>query len=104
MIVVGQTPPPVPGQAIMIQRLLKLNIPGVEMHHVPMRFSGQVSEIGRIRLWKLIEGLKSSFQSPQRLRTGAEILYYPPADRHHGAQQARSSSRFEERMKILTSA
>src|ERR1700693_5690335 len=80
MIVVGQTPPPVHGQAIMIQRLLDLEIPGLEMHYVPMRFSPQIPEIGRIRFWKLIEGLKviTSIMAT-RLRTGAQVLYYPPA-------------------------
>jgi glycosyltransferase involved in cell wall biosynthesis len=83
MIVVGQTPPPVHGQAIMIQRLLDLKIPGVEMYHVPMRFSGQISDIGRIRLWKLIEGIKIiTLIIATRLRTGAQVLYYPPAGPH----------------------
>lgn len=80
MIVVGQTPPPFGGQAIMIQRMVDLLIPGVEMHHVPMRFSHEISEIGRMRLGKLIKGVKiiASIVAT-RLRTGAQILYYPPA-------------------------
>lgn len=80
MIVVGQTPPPFGGQAIMIQRLLDSEISGVEMHHVPMRFSRQMSEMGQIRFWKLIEGLKIITSiTATRLRTGAQVLYYPPA-------------------------
>jgi glycosyltransferase involved in cell wall biosynthesis len=80
MVVVGQTPPPFGGQAMMIQRLLDLKIPGVEMHYVPMRFSRQMSEMGRIRFSKLIEVLKiiASIMAT-RLRTGAQVLYYPPA-------------------------
>jgi hypothetical protein len=80
MIVVGQTPPPFGGQAIMIQRLLDLKIPGVEMHYVPMRFSRQMSEMVRVRFKKLIEGIKIIASiMVTGLRTGAQVLYYPPA-------------------------
>jgi glycosyltransferase involved in cell wall biosynthesis len=80
IIVVGQTPPPFGGQAIMIQRMLDLEIPGVEMNHVPMRFSRQMREVGRFRASKLIEGLRivASIVAT-RFRTGAQVLYYPPA-------------------------
>jgi glycosyltransferase involved in cell wall biosynthesis len=80
IIVVGQTPPPFGGQAIMIQRMLDLEIPGLEMHHVPMRFSRHMKEVGRFYPGKLIEGLRviASIVAT-RLRTGAQILYYPPA-------------------------
>jgi glycosyltransferase involved in cell wall biosynthesis len=80
IIVVGQTPPPFGGQAIMIQRMLELEIPGVQMHHVPMRFSRQMREMGRFRPWKLMEGLRiiTSIMLT-RFRTDAQVLYYPPA-------------------------
>jgi glycosyltransferase involved in cell wall biosynthesis len=80
IIVVGQTPPPFGGQAIMIQRMLELEIPGVKMHHVPMSFSRQMSEVGRFRPSKLMEGLKVIASIiATRLRTGARVMYYPPA-------------------------
>jgi glycosyltransferase involved in cell wall biosynthesis len=80
MIVVGQTPPPFGGQTIMIQRMLDLEIPGVEMHHVPMRFSRQMNEVGRFSPWKLIELLKIIRSIiATRIRMGAKVLYYPPA-------------------------
>src|ERR1700726_4491885 len=83
MIVVGQTPPPFGGQTIMIRRMLDLEIPGVEMHHVPMRFSRQMSEVGRFSPWKLIELLRIIMSIIEtRIRTGAKILYYPPAGPH----------------------
>src|SRR5580704_7323389 len=76
MIVVGQTPPPFGGQTIMIQRMLDLEIPGVEMHHVPMRFSRQMNEVGRFSPWKLIELLKIIRSIiATRIRMGAKVLY-----------------------------
>jgi glycosyltransferase involved in cell wall biosynthesis len=80
MIVVGQTPPPFHGQAILIQRMLDFQIPGLEMHHVAMRFSREMSEVGRVRLGKLFEGLKIiAAIVVTRLRTGGRVLFYPPA-------------------------
>jgi glycosyltransferase involved in cell wall biosynthesis len=80
MIVVGQTPPPFGGQTIMIRRMLDLEIPGVQMYHVPMRFSRQMNEVGRFIPWKLVELLKIVRSIiGTRIRTGAKVLYYPPA-------------------------
>jgi hypothetical protein len=56
---------------------------GVKMHHGVSLVPRQISEIGRIRLWKLIEGLKIiTFVMATRLRPGARVLYYPPAGPH----------------------
>ncbi len=80
IVVVGQTPPPLGGQAIMIQRMLRLQISGLEMHHVPMRFSHEIGEAGRVLFRKLVEGVKVIVSIVRtRFRTGAQVLYYPPA-------------------------
>jgi glycosyltransferase involved in cell wall biosynthesis len=80
MIVVGQTPPPFGGQAIMLQRTINLHIPGLEMHHVRMHFSHHFGEAGRMGFRKVIEGLKVILSIvTTRLRRGAQVLYYPPA-------------------------
>ena len=80
MIVVGQTPPPFGGQAIMLERTVNLQIPGLEMHHVRMHFSHHFGEAGRMGFRKVIEGLKVILSIvTTRLRTGAQVLYYPPA-------------------------
>src|SRR5262249_6238455 len=44
-VVVGQTPPPHHGQAIMIERLIKADLAGVELIHVRMNMSSAVKEI-----------------------------------------------------------
>jgi glycosyltransferase involved in cell wall biosynthesis len=80
VVVVGQTPPPVHGQAVMIQTMLEGDYPGVELIHVPMSFSKELDEVGRFRLGKLSElvALIRRIRTVQR-ETGATTLYYPPA-------------------------
>ena len=48
VLVVGQTPPPFNGQAIMIDRLLKSDPAGIELTHVRMGFSTHMNELGRV--------------------------------------------------------
>jgi hypothetical protein len=55
ILVVGQVPPPWGGQAVMIQKLLDADLPGVEVHFVPMSFSADMDEIGRFRWKKLLQ-------------------------------------------------
>jgi len=80
ILVVGQTPPPFGGQAVMIQKLLEGKYPGFELIHVRMGFSREMDEIGRFRFGKLLELaalLGRSFRAWLRYRP--PILYYPPA-------------------------
>lgn len=80
VLVVGQTPPPVHGQSIMIKMLLDGELPGVELHHVRMAFSDNMNQVGRFQLGKVahlaIVILKIIYC---RFRFGTQILYYPPA-------------------------
>lgn len=80
VLVVGQTPPPHGGQAIMIAALLEGDYRPVVLRHVRMDFSRTMEEMGRFRvskvlrlfwLWRRIVR--------ERRRSGARILYYPPA-------------------------
>lgn len=77
--VVGQTPPPVHGQAILIQSLLKAENGPVRFEHVPMTFSSEIGDVGRFRLGKLVE-LSRVIGGVWRARArGVRALYYPPA-------------------------
>jgi glycosyltransferase involved in cell wall biosynthesis len=80
VLVVGQTPPPYGGQAIMIERFVKCKMPDVALHHVRMGFSAHMNEVGRVRLSKISHmfGLIARIIY-QRLVNGVRILYYPPA-------------------------
>jgi glycosyltransferase involved in cell wall biosynthesis len=80
VLIVGQTPPPFGGQAIMIERLVNAKLADVELIHVRMGFSSSMNELGRVRLSKiahLFVVIARIFY--HRFVDGVRILYYPPA-------------------------
>ncbi|MGB0107576.1 MAG: glycosyltransferase family 4 protein [Terriglobales bacterium] len=80
VLVVGQTPPPVHGQAVMIQELLDGQYDGIELHHVRLHFSRSFDEAGAFHVRKvfvLVQTLTAIVVG--RWRSRAQILYYPPA-------------------------
>ena len=80
ILVVGQTPPPIGGQAVMIQQMLDQKYDNIELLHVRMFFSKEMDEVGRVRFSKLFELVAVIVRIIlARVRTGARILYYPPA-------------------------
>ena len=80
VVVVGQTPPPFHGQAVMIQMLLDGPIEGVQFHHVRMAFSNNMDQVGRFQLRKIIHLITVIFRiGTARIAHNAQILYYPPA-------------------------
>jgi glycosyltransferase involved in cell wall biosynthesis len=80
ILVVGQTPPPYGGQAIMIQNMLKASMPGVQLFHTRMNFSSDMEEVGKFKIVKIIKLLRLIVSIYFfRLRHGIENLYYPPA-------------------------
>jgi glycosyltransferase involved in cell wall biosynthesis len=84
VLVVGQTPPPYNGQAVMIERLVHCDLADVELIHVRMAFSSHMNELGRVRVSKILHmfGLIARIIF-NRFAHGVRILYYPPggADR-----------------------
>jgi len=80
VIAVGQTPPPVHGQAIMIKMLLDGKMEGVRLHHIRMGFSENMDQVGRVQFGKVFHLVSLILQIWfARFRYGATILYYPPA-------------------------
>lgn len=80
VLVVGQTPPPYHGQALMIKMLLEGKMPDVELYHVRMAFSDDMNQVGRLQLGKLIHlAVVISSIIYYRFRFGIRVLYYPPA-------------------------
>lgn len=78
VLVVGQTPPPYGGNAIMIERLLKGSYRNAELLHVRMSFSKQMDEMGKLRIRKIFHLLRTIFQIIlMRLKYDIEVLYYP---------------------------
>ena len=80
VLVVGQTPPPYGGQAIMISRFVNCKMSDVSLIHARMGFSAHMNEVGRVRFSKITHmlGLIARIIY-HRVVSGAQILYYPPA-------------------------
>jgi glycosyltransferase involved in cell wall biosynthesis len=80
ILVIGQTPPPFAGQAMMIQRLVSANYPDIEIHHVRMAFSGNAKTIGRFQVRKIFHMFYIVVTALRlRLKHKISAVYYPPA-------------------------
>lgn len=80
ILVVGQTPPPFGGQAVMIQALLDGRYERIRLFHVRMVFSSDMESVGKFA-WSKILVLFATIARVwlARLRTGSTVLYYPPS-------------------------
>ena len=80
VLVVGQTPPPFGGQAVMIEALLQAELPRVRLFHVRMAYSDDMESVGKFaprKVWVLFATILRVWWA--RLRQGTSVLYYPPA-------------------------
>ena len=80
LLVIGQTPPPHGGQALMIESLVNARMDDIEIFHVRMSFSSSFQTVGRFGLGKLFH-LFGLVTKVLYLRTKQRIpnLYYPVA-------------------------
>jgi glycosyltransferase involved in cell wall biosynthesis len=80
ILVVGQTPPPYHGQAVMIQAFLDGPYEKLRMHHLRMSYSDHMTQVGRLSSRKILHLFELIFQTyVRRLRIGRCYLFYPPA-------------------------
>ncbi len=80
ILVVGQTPPPYGGQAVMIDSMLKADFSRVKLYHVRMDFSADMDEVGKFKLAKVAKlVLLIARIYYYRFRHQISTLYYPPA-------------------------
>lgn len=80
VLVVGQTPPPYHGQAIMIDRLVKYNFDRVELYFVRMAFSENLEEVGKFQFGKILHLIKLIIEILKvRFKCKINVLYYPPS-------------------------
>jgi glycosyltransferase involved in cell wall biosynthesis len=80
ILVVGQTPPPHGGQAVMIAVLLELRSERVRLFHVRMAFSEDMESVGKFALrkvWVLFTTILRIWWA--RFRHNTPVLYYPPS-------------------------
>ena len=80
IVVAGQTPPPLNGQTIMIREFVSGVYDNIAITYVPMRFSRSTAELGKPDLRKALVIFSTIFAILRaRFRSGASVLYYPPA-------------------------
>lgn len=78
ILVVGQTPPPYGGQAMMIKHLLDGHYQTMDLFHVRMCFSKEFSERGKLSLYKITHLLNVIYQIwKTRFSRHVDTLYYP---------------------------
>jgi glycosyltransferase involved in cell wall biosynthesis len=80
ILVVGQTPPPHHGQAVMVRHLLDADLAPHELHFVRLDFTLELEDIGRVtarKIGKLLRTITAIIA--ERARTGSEVLLYVPA-------------------------
>lgn len=84
ILVVGQTPPPFGGQAIMINEMLKGVYKKIRFYHVRMSFSSEMDEIGKFKvrkMWHLLNIISQIIYF--KLRYNISVLYYPPGGKEY---------------------
>lgn len=79
VLVIGQTPPPYGGQAMMTQRLIDAEFEDLELFHVRMNFSKDMKSIGKFALSKILHLFRIVKQTIQvAVRNRITTLYYMP--------------------------
>lgn len=80
ILVVGQTPPPYGGQAVMIQLLLEGKYRDIELVHLRVSFSKELKSAGKFKSAKLLELLRVITRIYWiKLSIRPDVLYYPPS-------------------------
>jgi glycosyltransferase involved in cell wall biosynthesis len=80
ILIVGQTPPPYHGQAIMIYNTVQHKYEALKVFHVRMNFSQESNEVGSFKLRKVRVLIKVIYEILHvRYSQGVKNLYYPPA-------------------------
>jgi glycosyltransferase involved in cell wall biosynthesis len=80
ILVVGQTPPPYHGQAMMVETLVNANLDGLRIFHVRLAFSESMQAVGRVKVRKVLHLLTVAARAIRlQLRHGIRILYFTPA-------------------------
>ena len=80
VLIVGQTPPPYGGQALMIKYLVDYKFQQIKTYHVRMCFSRGFNERGKFSLYKVIHIFGVIFNIwLYRIKYKTDILYYPPS-------------------------
>jgi glycosyltransferase involved in cell wall biosynthesis len=80
VLVVGQTPPPFGGQAVMVDALLRSRPQRLRYFHVRLRYSEDMDSVGKFavgKVWVLVTTILRVWAA--RFKHGTPMLYYPPS-------------------------
>lgn len=81
VLVIGQTPPPLGGQAVMIDYMLKSECKNVKFYHVRMSFSKEMDERGKYSIYKIMHSFSIILKVYYlKIKYQIDILYYPPSN------------------------
>ena len=80
LLLIGQTPPPYHGQAVVTGMLFEHDWPGLDVHRLRMFYSNDIQDVGKASVGKLIILFVLIIKTWWIiLRYRPKILYYPPA-------------------------
>jgi glycosyltransferase involved in cell wall biosynthesis len=80
VLLVGQSPPPIDGQTLMIQTIIRGQYDGVKLSHVRTEISRHTGEVGAFQPRKLVMVVRALFKIlAGRWKSRAQVLYYLPA-------------------------
>lgn len=80
ILIVGQTPPPYHGQAMMIETLVNADLAPLRIYHVRLALSKSMKSMGQVEVWKTLHLLAVAARTIRiRFRHGVRILYFAPA-------------------------
>ena len=86
ILVIGQTPPPFYGQAIMINYLINAKFVNLRIYHIRMDFSDSIVEIGKKGIKKIYKLIKIILRIIYvKYKYNINIVYYPPAGQNINA-------------------
>ena len=80
ILIMGQTPPPYHGQAMMTERLLQGDLPEVELYFLRMNFSQSLDSVGNAsfrKVWHIFELVSQAIW--MRFKFDIPTLYFMPA-------------------------
>ncbi|WP_224999906.1 glycosyltransferase [Cesiribacter sp. SM1] len=79
ILIVGITPPPYGGQAMMTERLVKAKFTELQVYHVRMAFSKSMKSVGTFEVGKVLHMFSVVLRALYfRFRYGINTLYYMP--------------------------
>lgn len=83
IIVVGQLPPPIHGQSVVIERITNLQTDLYTIISLPLNCSSEIESVGKFQFKKILTTLQVAYQLGREARKHTEcVVYYPPASPH----------------------